>query len=139
MPRFINGGLSALNPPTRTGLPRGVIRSLSMADYQDLQIHIAKPDANCYLAYFQMQDPSRDSYVPPTTGLLDCAPDKLEQYLSDESVGSEPYGRKLCKLLFTSPAGKSIGAKFSDEKTYVRLRLSIDSSAPELNQVAWEA
>jgi hypothetical protein len=110
-----------------------------MAGYEDLQIHIVKPDANSFLAYFQMQDPSRDSFLPPTGGVLDCAPDNLIDYLSDAPVGSAAYGRKLCKLLFTSPEGKSIGAKLVDGRANLRLRLSIDRSAAELSQLAWEA
>jgi len=104
--------------------------------YADLEIAIRKRNERCYALSFRFNGPGDDaeqrSEPDPE---IEFDPDSVRQYFPDE------YGRLLGSVFFSQPVKLWFGRFRTSAQTQnatLRVRLSIDSSAPELHAIHWE-
>src|SRR6516165_9033223 len=106
--------------------------------YGDLEIGLSRVSSGNYQVELRLTDPDSDADLPPKKGEVVIAFSSLAQlvHLPDE------LGMALTQAVFTDPKIHSFytSAKATFERTgrVLRLRLTIGSSVPELNDLPWE-
>ena len=109
-----------------------------MTDYADLEISLSRRDADMFAVEMRFSQPDDQADRPPERGEADFNFRELRTHVLDP----EAYGRALTASLFENPDLRSFLEKtqalVQSAGQRLRLRLLIDRSAPELNNLHWE-
>ncbi len=109
------------------------------SDYADLEIALNRWNADAYRVELRYSQPDSDVDIrlaPNTPALARFDPIQLEMLALDPTA----YGTLLGSSLFADQAVKSAfeQARAQSQNAALRLRLAIDSAAPELHSLRWE-
>jgi hypothetical protein len=104
----------------------------------DLEINLSRPESQTYHIELRASDPENPTLRPPVRGALDLDLDRLRGLRLDPAG----YGRLLSQALLAEPEIRSgfdqARAVAQSGSRELRLRLFIDRSAAELNDLRWE-
>ncbi len=112
-----------------------------MAGYADLEIALTRWDAECYRVEVRFSQPDSDVDIRLAPGSTSVTRFDQNSLLA-RALDPAAYGKLLSQYLFADEALRTAlaQARTSTESTdaSLRLRLAIDSTAPELHALRWE-
>ncbi len=112
-----------------------------MAGYADLEIALTRWDADCYRVDLRFSQPDSDVDIrlaPGSPSLARFAQDQLRALALDPAAYGKLLGQSLLGAESLRAALAQARSTTESQESPLRLRLSIDTTAPELHALHWE-
>ncbi len=111
---------------------------MSIKVYAELEVALHRGQADAYRVEVRFSDPRSEAEIPPRRGLAPLDVEALLPLHNDPDA----YGRRLTEMLFHDAGLRSLyqqaRAATQSADLFLRLRLLVGPSAPELAALRWE-